>query len=118
TILTNFINIHGTTSESGSSGIKEVDVRVSKIPSSDTTNYELAIPTVQGNWSRWSFPIVLEEPGSYLVRSRVTDNAGNQRWSDLTINFPAYIYNKRIAFIEPTFTYAAYQKGSFYDFYA
>jgi hypothetical protein len=118
TILTNFINIHGTTYESGGSGIKEVDIRVSKIPSSDTANYELAIPTVQGNWSRWSFPIVLEEPGSYLVRSRVTDNAGNQRWSDLTIDFPAYIYNKRIAFIEPTFTYAAYQKGSFYDFYA
>jgi hypothetical protein len=28
-----------------------------------------------------------------------------------------HIYNKRIAFVEPTFTYAAYQNGSFYNFY-
>ena len=30
---------------------------------------------------------------------------------------PTYYYNKRIAFVEPTFTYAAYQNGSFYNFY-
>src|SRR3954447_11269855 len=26
-------------------------------------------------------------------------------------------YNKTIAFVDPTFTYAAYQNGSFYNFY-
>ena len=31
--------------------------------------------------------------------------------------YPAYYYNKRIAFVEPTFTYAAYRSGAFYDFY-
>jgi YVTN family beta-propeller protein len=30
---------------------------------------------------------------------------------------PTHKYHKTIAFIEPTFTYAAYQKGSFYNFY-
>ena len=133
-ILTNFITINGTTtttttsplsssSNSAGSGIKQVDVLVSKLPFSNITSnsgyyYKLAIPVTQGNWSRWSFPVFLQEPGSYLVRSRATDNTGNQSWSDVTINFPAYIYNKRIAFVEPTFTYAAYQNGSFYNFYA
>ena len=34
-----------------------------------------------------------------------------------TISSLAYIHNKRIAFVEPTFTYSAYQSGSFYNFY-
>ena len=110
TILTNFITINGTTSDSGNSGIKEVDVLLSKIPSNDTATYKLAIPSTQGNWSRWSFPVVLQQTGLYSVKARVTDNAGNQATSDVTIHFPAYIYNKRVAFVEPTFTYAAYQK--------
>jgi hypothetical protein len=130
TILTNFITINGTatssssssSSDSASSGIKQVDVLFSKLPFTDTaaaaSYYKLAIPVTQGNWSRWSFPIFLQQPGSYIVRSRVTDNAGNQNWTDTTINFPAYMYNKRIAFVEPTFTYAAYQNASFYNFYA
>jgi len=29
-----------------------------------------------------------------------------------------YKYSKRIAFVEPTFTYAAYRNGSFYNFYS
>lgn len=92
TILTNFITINGTTSGSGGSGIKEVEVLFSKIPFNDTAKYKLAIPVTQGNWSRWSFPIVLQETGSYLVKPRVTDNAGNQNTSDVTICFPAYIH--------------------------
>jgi hypothetical protein len=53
----------------------------------------LAIPITHKNSSRWSFPVLLPQ---------------------VTIN---HIYSKRIAFVEPTFTYAAYRNGSFYDFY-
>jgi hypothetical protein len=38
----------------------------------------------------------------------------NKLWTEVTIN---HKYNKRIAFVEPTFTYAAYKNGSFYNFY-
>jgi hypothetical protein len=117
TILTNFITINGTTSDSGSSGIKKVEVLFSKIPLNDSAKYKLAIPVIQGNWSKWSFPIVLHETGSYSVRATVTDSAGNQNTSDVTIRFPTHIYNRKIAFVEPTFTYAAYRYGSFYNFY-
>jgi hypothetical protein len=133
TILTNFITINGTATssfsssptfayhDSSASGITEVDILVSKLPlnnNNTSSNYKLAIPITQGNWSRWSFPVFLKEPGSYLVRAIAIDDIGNQRSSDVTINYPAYTYNKRIAFVEPTFTYAAYQNGSFYNFYA
>jgi parallel beta-helix repeat protein len=117
TILTNFITINGTTTNSGGSGIKEVEVLFGKSPFNDTAKYKLAIPVTQGNWSRWSFPIVLQQTGSYSVKARVTDNAGNQNTSDVIIRFPAFIHNRRIAFVEPTFTYAAYRYGSFYNFY-
>jgi parallel beta-helix repeat protein len=117
TILTNFITINGTTSHSSASGIKEVEVLVNKIPSNVTASYKLAIPLAQGNWSRWSFPVVLQQAGLYSVKARVTDNAGDQDTSDVTIHFPDYIYNKRVALVEPTFTYAAYRSGGFYNFY-
>jgi hypothetical protein len=51
------------------------------------------IPIVYGNSSRGSFPVLFSQ------------SATNQ------------ISTKRIAFVEPTFTYAAYRNGSFYNFY-
>jgi hypothetical protein len=56
-------------------------------------NHGLVIPITHGNSPRWSFPVLLPQ---------------------VTIN---HTYSKRIAFVEPTFTYAAYRNGSFYDFY-
>jgi len=82
-----------------------------------TGKYRLATPVIEGNWSRWLFPVILNETGSYVVKARVTTNAGDQNWADLKIHLPARIYNKTVAFVEPTFTYAAYRSGSFYDFY-
>jgi hypothetical protein len=117
TIQTNFTTINGTTYNSGEFGIKEVNVLISKIPSNSSAAYKLAIPSTQGNWSRWSFPVILNSTGSYLVQARATDNAGNQAYSGSIIFFPPYIYSKRVAFVEPTFTYAAYRSGSFYNFY-
>ena len=35
----------------------------------------------------------------------------------MTIVLPSHIYAKKIGLVEPTFTYAAYRTGSFYDFY-
>jgi hypothetical protein len=50
-------------------------------------------------------------------KSTITDNLGNQNWTDIAFASSGNKYNKKIAFVEPTFTYAAYQSGSFYDFY-
>jgi glucose/arabinose dehydrogenase len=53
--------------------------------------------------------------------SDLTSHYGNSMVQKVQLQFipdsPAYKFNKTIAFIQPTFTYAAYQKGSFYDFY-
>ena len=117
TILSNSITINGTASPSGNSGIKEVDVLLSKIPFYGTSSYQLAVPYVQGNWSKWSFPVSLSSTGSYVVEARVTDNAGHQAYSSVLIHFPGHSSNKGVAFVEPTFTYAAYRAGSFYNFY-
>jgi hypothetical protein len=117
TIQTNFNTINGTTYNSGESAIKEVNVLISKIPINSSATYKLAVPSTQGNWSRWSFPVILNSTGSYLTEARATDNAGNQAYSGSIIFFPPYISNKRVAFVEPTFTYAAYRSGSFYNFY-
>ncbi len=119
-VFSHFFIINGTVSsntDAGSATVKKVEAYVSKIPFNATGKYRLAAPITPGNWSRWSFPIVLNKTGSYLVRARVTDNTGDQNWADVTIHLPAQIYNKRIAFVEPVFTYAAYRNGSFYNFY-
>jgi hypothetical protein len=117
TIPTNSTTINGTTHSSGNSWIKEVNVLITKIPTNSSIAYKLAVPSIQGNWSRWSFPVVLNSTGSYLVEARATDNVGNQTYSGAILFFPPYTYNKRVAFVEPTFTYAAYRSGSFYNFY-
>jgi hypothetical protein len=127
TVLNRSIVINGTASVNGGSGIQIVEAYVAKMPFNGTgenrltSEYRLTTPVADGNWSRWSLPIILNNTGSYLVRARVTDNAGDQNWAEMTIHLPAYIpariYNKTVAFVEPTFTYAAYRSGGFYDFY-
>ena len=117
TVLNKSIVINGTASVNGGSGIQIVEAYVAKMPFKGTSEYRLTTPVADGNWSRWSLPIILNDTGSYLVRARVTDNAGDQNWADVTIYLPAHIYNKRVAFVEPTFTYAAYKSGGFYNFY-
>ena len=116
-ILKKYIIINGTASVTGNSGIEKVEAYVNKLPFNGTGKYRLATPIAVGNWSRWSFPIKLNDTGSYIIKARVTDKAGEQNWADLTIDLPAHTYNKTVAFVEPTFTYAAYRNGSFYDFY-
>ncbi|MDQ6863549.1 MAG: hypothetical protein M3044_06970 [Thermoproteota archaeon] len=105
TILTNFIIINSTTFGAGG-GIQKSNTA--------DRHHEPSIPIRDANSSIWSFPIVLQETGSYAVKPRVTDYAGYHNWADVAIN---YVNNKRIAFVEPTFTYAAYRNGSFYNFY-
>ena len=117
TVLEKSIIINGT-ANSGGSGINRVEAFVQKMPLNGIGQYKLTTPIREGNWSRWSFPVTLNDTGSYIVRARVTDNAGEQNWADVTIVFPSHIYTKKIGLIEPTFTYAAYHTGSFYDFYA
>jgi hypothetical protein len=104
TVLTNF-DISSTTFGS--------DNGINKSSTADRYS-EPSIPIRDGNSPIWSLPIVVNQTGSDVVKPRFTDYAGNNYWADVTIN---YLYSKRIAFVEPTFTYAAYRNGSFYDFY-
>ncbi len=117
TVLTKSIIINGTATVNGGSGIQIVEAYVAKLPFNGSGDYRPTKPVAAGNWSKWSFPIFLNDSGSYLVKARVTSNAGDQNWADVTIDLPEHVYNKKVAFIEPTFTYAAYRTRAFYDFY-
>ena len=103
-ILTNF-DISSTTFGS--------DIGINKSSSADRYR-EPSIPIRDGNSSIMSLRIVVNQTGSDVVKPRFTDYAGNNYWADVTFN---YLYSKRTAFVEPTFTYAAYRNGSFYNFY-
>jgi hypothetical protein len=58
-----------------------------------------------------SWDVIASKDHAYQISNNTNNNGDIPNYS------PSYKYNKTIAFIEPTFTYAAYQKGSFYDFY-
>ena len=98
-----------SSSDTGGSGINRVEAYVQKTPINGSGRYILTTPVQEGNWSKWSFPITLNDAGSYIVKARVTGNAGEQDWADVTIVLPSHISTKKIGLIEPTFTYAAYR---------
>ena len=103
-ILANF-NINRTTFGS--------DIGINKSSTADRYS-EPSIPIRDRNSPLWSLPVVVNHKGSDVIKPRFTDYSGYNNSADVTIN---YLYSKRIAFVEPTFTYAAYRNGSFYDFY-
>jgi hypothetical protein len=110
TVFTKSISVNDTASYSDSSIIRKMKPLLNNIPLGGTT-YKSAIPT----WS--SLQVFLRQAGPYLTKSTITDNASNQNWTDPTIHYPQYTYNKKVSFVEPTFTYAAYSNASFYNFY-
>jgi hypothetical protein len=121
TVLSSTINRPSTTTDhhpistnfSISSTIFGFDIGINK--SSTVDRYSESSNGIRdGNSPIWSHPVVRNQTGSDVVKPRFTDYAGNNNWAEVTMNYP---YSKRIAFVEPTFTYAAYRNGSFYDFY-
>ena len=141
--LNNFTYLEGkikvigdTLSNDNKTNIKKVEISYSSLTDNITFPYKLVKPDVPGNWSGWSFDLVIDEPGYYKILARVTDNNGEQAWNSVTIQIPFFmnskinysnnnnnnnnngIYNKtNIAFVENTFTESAYAVNGFYSFY-
>ena len=140
--LNNFTYLEGkikvigdTLSNDNKTNIQKVEISYSSLTDNITFPYKLVKPDVPGNWSAWSFDLVIDEPGYYKILARVTDNNGEQAWNSVTIQIPFFmnskinyssnnnnnndgIYNKtNIAFVENTFTESAYAVNGFYSFY-
>jgi N,N-dimethylformamidase beta subunit-like, C-terminal len=123
TIYNNEIMINGTAFDSGK-GVKNVQVFVHTFPFDGDFTLKFATPVTPGNWSRWSFPIFINTPGTYRIVAEATDDTGNQNWAETTINIPFIASQeqqdhnkKKIAVVRPTFTEAAYNNHGFYAFY-
>jgi hypothetical protein len=79
------------------------------------------------NSAKWSFPLTLNETGTYRIVVTATDNAGNENYAETTVNMilpkismtdnSGHYTKPIIAFVRPTFTEAAYQPNGFFDFY-
>ncbi|HEY7109689.1 MAG TPA: N,N-dimethylformamidase beta subunit family domain-containing protein [Nitrososphaeraceae archaeon] len=116
------ILVNGTSSDN-ETGVKLVQVRV------DEDNYLFADPKGGENWSSWSVPIEINDTNPHRILARATDYSGNRNWDDITINSPIAVGNlpnetaivkdkkNRFAFVEPTFTNAAYSANHFYAWY-
>lgn len=119
----NIIVINGT-SHDNESGIRQVEVLSHPYPFNDRYEFEIANAVSYDNWSEWSIPISVGAPGVYRILAHAEDRAGNENWYESIINvpFPGTVlsqkYNIHIAFVNPTFTDAAYHPNAFYDFYA
>ena len=116
------IVVNGTSSDNGT-GVQIVEVRV------DKNKYLTTDPKEPGNWSFWSVPIEINDTAPHRILARAIDHSGNKNWEDITINSPlrmgtlppetAPVKDKKnkFAFVEPTFTSAAYSANHFYAFY-
>lgn len=72
--------VRGLLSSYTGNGIKDVEVRTDAIP------YATANPVSQGNWSQWSIPISVRQPGNMQLVAKVTDDAGNKKWYTISVN--------------------------------
>lgn len=81
TVRAGLIAVAGTASDnSGGSGVKMVQVKV------DDGSYVTATITQAASAGlTWSLNVNIGNTGSHKILSRVTDNAGNQSWSSVTI---------------------------------
>jgi plastocyanin len=121
-VKTGDVLVRGTSADNGS-GIKIVEVHV------DKNEYSPAIPENTTDWSSWSLSVNINDSKPHRIQARVTDKSGNQNWEDITINSPLGMgkslteiepvkeNESRIAFVESTFTSAAYSANHFYAFY-
>ena len=126
TYATGTITVEGIAYDS--SGVKKVEAFANTIPHNGEFPFEIANPTSSGNWSRWSIPISIPTEQPYRILVRSFDNTGNENWDESMINSERTKMNleaikdeskhSRIAFVEPTFTNAAYNEDSFYFFYS
>jgi hypothetical protein len=125
TFVTGSIMVNGTTDSGPGNEIKLVEVFVHGYPFNGTYHFETATQKIKGNWSNWSFPVVIKNPGYYRIVAHALDNTGRENWTETTINVPFIASQeqegqnkKKIALVDNTFTDAAYSPNAFYFFYA
>ena len=122
TITTGRIIIEGTANDS-ESGIKTVSASAHVFPFGGNFSINLTpspISSENNNWSHWSVPLLINTTGTYRVVISASDNAGNNGYSETTINAilsPSKAAVPKIAFVRPSFTEAAYSDHGFYTFY-
>ncbi|GEM_PF-868001 len=104
------------------SGVKKVEGFSHTYPFNDQYDFVMATP-VQADWSSWSIPVEIHETATRIL-VRVTDNAGNENWDEVIIDIQEMKQkhdsrdsSRAVAFVEPSFTAAAYNLDGFYEFY-
>jgi hypothetical protein len=130
-----------------SDGIAKVEAFAHGYPFNEEYPFIPAEPVSPGNWSSWSITLDLNTTGSHRILAKATDNSGRENWAEVILNVVAPVNStgqskefnstlqdkvnssislpsdqqpptkKRIAFVDPTFTDAAYTADGFYDFY-
>ena len=130
-----------------SDGIAKVEAFAHGYPFNEEYPFIPAEPVSPGNWSSWSIILDLNTTGSHRILAKATDNSGRENWDEVILNVVAPVNStgqseelnstlqdkvnssislpsdqqpptkKRIAFVDPTFTDAAYTADGFYDFY-
>jgi len=120
------VTVEGTAYDS--EGVKKVEAFANTIPHNGEFPFKIAHPASSGNWSRWSIPISIPNEQPYRIMVHSFDNTGNENWDESMINSERTKKSleaikdesgqSRIAFVEPTFTNAAYNEDSFYFFYS
>lgn len=105
------------------SGVQKVEAFSETSPFDDTFPFKMATPSSQSDWSSWSIPVEIHDTRTRIL-VRATDNAGNENWDEVIIDteetkrkHSSRDSPRAVAFVEPSFTAAAYNLDGFYEFY-
>ncbi len=104
------------------SGVQKVEAFSETYPFDDTFPFKMATSS-QSDWSSWSIPVEIHDTRTRIL-VRATDNAGNENWDEVIIDIEETKQKhssrnsaRAVAFVEPSFTAAAYNLDGFYEFY-
>ncbi len=104
------------------SGVEKVEGFSHTYPFNDDYDFVMTTPA-QADWSSWSIPVEIHETATRIL-VRVTDNAGNENWDEVIVDIQEMKQKhdsrdsrRAVAFVEPSFTAAAYNLDGFYEFY-
>lgn len=91
TLATGDVVVSGTTVTDGDVAIDTVEVSI------DGSDYELATPVGDGDWSSWTTTIAIPTEGAHTIVSRVTDQTGNTASDSVTDTFGAAVTSSSTA---------------------
>jgi len=119
------VTVQGISSDSDR--VKMVEAFAHPIPLDGEIYFEPATPNGPDDWSTWSIPLNIPDDQPYRILVHAYDYSGNEEWDETMVNtersktYPQALADEseiKIAFVEPTFTNAAYNLDSFYFFYS